>query len=419
MRRSSPLIPLAALLVLGLVAGTAEATNGYFSHGYGTPYKSVAGAGVALRLNTLAPATNPAAMVWVGRGFDVEMSLFNPNRDFTVNGAPSGFPGTFGLAPGTVESDSLIFLIPGAGANWMLTEDDSLGVTLYGNGGMNTTYASPVFGAGATGVDLAQMFLAPTYSRRLGNHSLGVSGILAYQRFEAKGLAAFGQFSMDPAHLTNMEHDSSFGYGARLGYLGQWWDQLAVGASFQTEISMGELESYSGLFAEGGSFDIPKNWTLGVVVTPVDALDIAFDVQRVYYSDVPAVANPMLPNMMSNPMGAALGPGFGWNDVTAYKAGLQFHKGSWTWRGGYSHADQPVPSDDVLFNILAPGIVEDHATFGLSKAFEGGRQIHLSITRAFSKSVSGGNPLEVPELQDIDLRMDQWELSIGYSFGFR
>ena len=30
----------------------------------------------------------------------------------------------------------------------------------------------------------------------------------------------------------------------------------------------------------------------------------------------------MLPSMMGNSLGSAQGPGFGWNDVTAYEAGL-------------------------------------------------------------------------------------------------
>jgi hypothetical protein len=57
---------------------SAGATNGYFSHGYGTLYKGLAGAGSALHLSTLAPATNPASMVWVGHRYDVGVAVFNP-----------------------------------------------------------------------------------------------------------------------------------------------------------------------------------------------------------------------------------------------------------------------------------------------------------------------------------------------------
>ena len=39
-------------------------------------------------------------------GFEIGVGLFNPNRQYEVVGNPSGYPGTFGLMPGTVESGS-------------------------------------------------------------------------------------------------------------------------------------------------------------------------------------------------------------------------------------------------------------------------------------------------------------------------
>ena len=55
-----------AALAIVLAATPALATDGYFSHGYGTHYKGMAGAGVALHLDSLAAATNPAAMAFLG-----------------------------------------------------------------------------------------------------------------------------------------------------------------------------------------------------------------------------------------------------------------------------------------------------------------------------------------------------------------
>ena len=36
--------------------------------------------------------------------------------------------------------------------------------------------------------------------------------------------------------------------------------------------------------------------------------------------------------------------------------------------------------------------------------------------RAFSKQVTGPNPLEVPGLQAIELKMDQWDFELSWSF---
>jgi long-chain fatty acid transport protein len=200
-------VPLVLALFLPASAG---ATNGYFSHGYGTLYKGLAGAGSALHLSTLAPATNPASMVWVGHRYDVGVAVFNPNRQYSVSGNPSGLPGTFGLAPGTVESGSSFFAVPNFGANWMIGEQSSFGFALYGNGGMNTDYQARTFGFAPTGVDLSQLFIAPTYARKLGSrHAIGVSGIVAYQRFRAQGLSAFTAMSSDAGRLSDNEHANS------------------------------------------------------------------------------------------------------------------------------------------------------------------------------------------------------------------
>jgi hypothetical protein len=34
----------------------------------------------------------------------------------------------------------------------------------------------------------------------------------------------------------------------------------------------------------------------------------------------------------------------------------------------------------------------------------------------FSKSLTGANPLEAPGQQTIELKMNQWEFEVGYSF---
>ncbi len=408
-----------AALVLSVAALPAAATNGYFAHGYGTPYVAMGGAGVALPLNTVAPATNPAADSFL-TGYDLSVGLFNPNREYTVTGNPSGYPGTFGLAPGTVTSSNSLFYMPNIGANWKTGEKTTVGLVVYGNGGMNTTYDSPTFYAGRTGVDLSQLFMAPTVTYRVAEgHAFGVSPIVAYQRFQAEGLQNFAALSSDPSCLTNNGYAQSFGWGARIGYLGKITDWLSVGAAYQTRISMGKMDEYCGLFAEDGAFDVPQNWTAGVAVVPLPGLTVALDVQEIYYSQVNSVGNAMIPNLMIAPLGATNGAGFGWHDVTAYKAGLQYEAGAgWVLRAGYSYAAQPVPSSEVLFNILAPGIVEHHVTAGVSKEVGQRTRAHLSVMHALSNSVTGANVLEAPGQQRIELKMNEWLFDMGLSFGF-
>lgn len=396
-----------------------EATDGYFSNGYGTQCKAMAGACAARAQDALAAANNPAAMFWAGRRYDLGLNFFRPIRSFTVEGSPSGAPGTFGLAPGQVESGSRLFLIPSFGANWRLGNDTSFGITLYGNGGMNTNYDAPVFGSRPAGVNLMQMFIVPTVARRFGGkHSVGVSPILAWQRFKAEGLAAFAPFSSDPSALSNQGYAQAPGIGVKAGYMGELHRRLSVGAYYQSRIRMGKFDRYRGLFAEQGGFDIPSAYTAGVVIRPQERISVSADVQRIHYSSIRSVGNPMLPNLMQARLGDANGPGFGWKDITVGRFGAEITPArEWTLRGGFSAAEQPIPEGEVLFNILAPGVIQRHVTFGLTRALPGGRAFHLAVVRAFESRVRGANPLEVPGRQNITLRMHQWEFELGFSFG--
>lgn len=411
---------LVVLFVLSF-SSLSFATNGYFANGYSVESKALGGAGVALPESSLDASVNPALMAFVGTRVDISLSLFNPNREYTVEGNPSGFPGTFGLTPGTVKSDSKFFLVPAIGASWSLDNKTSVGLSIFGNGGMNTNYDKSTFlGSQPTGVDLMQLFIVPTLAVKVAEkHAIGVSPIIAYQRFEARGLEAFSNFSGDKDNLTNNGHDSSFGFGGRIGYYGELTPYLSIGASYQTKIWMTSLDDYAGLFAKQGDFNIPANWTIGVAVKPMPTLAFLFDVQKIYYSDVKSIGNPMMPNLMAAPLGSDGGAGFGWHDMTIYKAGVQWKSSQdWIWRAGYSYGKEPIRSDDVMFNILAPGVIEQHASVGFTKAISKTQDLSFSLVHAFSKSVSGPNPLEVPGQQEIKLKMNQWEGTVGYAWKF-
>lgn len=398
------------------------ATDGYFLHGYGTGQKGMAGAGVALLFGPMDAATNPASGVFSGPGLVFGVAAFSPDRQFEVTGSPSGYPGTFGLKPGTVASDSKWFPVPHFGVTWKLGDKAAFGLAMYGNGGMNTTYNQAVFyGSSPTGVNLSQMFFAPNISTKFGGgkHAVGASVLLAYQRFDAKGLEAFSMFSSAPTKLTNNPPDNSYGVGVRVGYLGQLSRYLSVGASYQSRTKMSAFSNYAGLYAEQGGFDVPSNWVAGVAIKPSPAVDIALDVQGIRYSEVKSIANPMLPNLQTAQLGNANGAGFGWQDMTTVKMGVQFRSGhGLTWRGGYSYGASPVQPSEVMFNILAPGVIEQHVTGGLSKTFGNGHALHLAVTKALSNSVTGPNPLEVPNGQQVKLTMSQWDLEFGYSIKF-
>lgn len=441
---------LALTFAVGLAVSepaSVFATNGYFSHGYSVKEKGLAGAGVAYSQDSLAAATNPADMVFVGKHLDVGAALFSPDRRYTSTGGPSLVCGptgcTFSVGPQSIKSENDLFLIPQFGRNWMLGDNSSAGLSIYGNGGLNTEYeggtatffvpppgpgafVSPpgTFGDGTLSSDLAQIFFNGSYARKLGSQgqaSWGVSGILAAQPFEAKGLANFAPFSTNPSKLSNNGHDISTGFGVKLGIQGKVTSKLALGASYQSEIQMSDFDDYAGLFAEQGGFDIPATWTVGLALDVTQNSKFVLDIQEIMYSDIPSVANPFsnlttgcLGGDTSQCLGGANGAGFGWEDMTIVKLGYQWQSGpKWIWRFGFSTGDQPIPSSEVLFNIIALAVPEEHFTFGFTRTLGKSSEVNFSLMMAPNNSVTGANPLD--PAQTIEIEMKQVELAATWA----
>ncbi|MFC2119678.1 OmpP1/FadL family transporter [Bacteroidota bacterium] len=421
------------LFVASTFSITVFATDGYFRHGYGIKYSALAGSGVAVSLSSLGAISNPAGIVFLDSDrYDFNISYFSPSREYTVTGDPSLMQGTFPLTPETVKSDGSSFFFPTLGANWMLNPTMAIGLVIYGNGGMNTEYPAQVFydpGSPKTGVNLEQLFAGVTYAIEIAEgHSLAAQGLFGWQRFTAQGLASFSMFSSDTANLTGNAKSISTGFGFKVGYQGKIGKMFRIGASYQSKMNMSEYERYAGLFAEKGGFDVPANWQAGIAVTPSKALTILFDVQQILYSGVKSVANkmdlvnnsPMLPtgpNPDFKPLGDPEGWGFGWEDMTIIKFGLMYKlQQNWVLYGGYSYGQQPIPESEVLFNILAPAVVESHITLGVSKAINKSNEIMVAFMYAPEGSVTGPNPLEAPNQQTIELKMNQFQIDIGYGF---
>lgn len=417
---------------------SAFATNGYFAHGYSMKSKGMAGTGVALPQDTLANADNPAGMTEVGTRLDVGAVVFSPSpRGYTVTGNPSGAPGTFGLEPGSYDSDNDYFLIPSFGYNYQINPNSSIGVSVYGNGGMNTEYPASLYslsggtyGAGTAGVNLEQLFVNGTYAFKVHkNHSLGISLIGVYQKFRAQGLTNFGGVSNDPSSLTDNGDASSTGFGGKIGWLGQLAPNFALGVSYQTKMGMSSFDKYKGLFAEEGDFDIPATATAGLAWDTTKNQTLTFDVQWIQYSDVKAISNPMMPNFATcagrttptdpSCLGGDNGIGFGWEDMTIYKIGYQFTTANkWTWRVGYSNGNNPIPQSEVLFNILAPAVMEHHITGGFTMPTGKTSELTFAAMYAPKSTVKGPNSLEAPGQQEIELNMTQWELGAAWGMKF-
>jgi long-chain fatty acid transport protein len=442
----------AGILALSIAAAfplAAGATDGYFAHGYGMQAKGMGGASTAVAESAFGAATNPATMAFAGNRFEIGLDLFSPRRKASRSGA-----GPFGL-DGTSDSGSNVFAIPEIAYNRMVSPNMSLGITVYGNGGMNTDYPggelpSPgacgpatgpgtgfnpqpgpynlLCGNGSLGVDLMQLMVAPSVAFKLGpDHAIGIAPLFAYQRFEMNGLQPFEGFSTSPGNVTNRGYDDSTGYGVRIGYYGRLSPQVAIGAAYATKMRMSEFDTYRGLFAEQGGFDIPSHWSVAVTFHPSPTTLVTAEYQRINYTDAKSVSNPSslllqcAGGNLANCLGGSDGAGFGWQDIDVFKLGVQWRQSpSLTLRAGINISDNPIRSEDVTINILAPGVVRNHVTLGATWGLDRDSEITGAFMYAFSNDVNGPSLFNnfVPGLNAQE-KIEMYQYSIGVQYARR
>jgi long-chain fatty acid transport protein len=475
---------------------TTSATTGYFGLGFGAKSMGLAGATVSNPQDAIAAATNPAGMALVGERIDIDVRFFSPNeRNAKLYTTAAG--GTFDVKD---KSRRNLFIIPNLGYTSQINDKLWWGISIYGNGGMNTAYdrniydeAFAVLGAaqqgiphpqdpppaklcdptgangpmpppgttcgafvpegtttglpntGTLGVDLAQAIFAPTLSMKLNEkHTVGASLLIGVQRFSARGLGNFQCFTKTavadalaggpnatscqqgfaavPSNgLTNNDSDWSYGAGVRLGWMGDVHPRVTLGASASSKIYMTEFDDYDELFAEEGDFDIPAMASASITFKATPKMNLSFDVERIFYEGVDSISNtgpavgPSIPPG-SGPLGTDKGLGFGWEDINIYRLALDYrHNDQWTFRGGVSMNDQPIPDDQVLFNIIAPAVIEKHATLGFTYRPNKSSEWSLAYMHAFKETVKSDlTAFGIPGKID----MYQNSVDVGYALKF-
>jgi long-chain fatty acid transport protein len=495
MSLSKKCLSTVAIVSISLLAvPIAHATNGYFKIGYGAKNLGMAGTGIAYGQDSLASAINPAALADVsGDRIDGGLEAFSPLRKGEVNAEGLGTPdfggGATQGADVSKDSNANWFLIPSVGFSNDWGNGWHTGLAFVANGGLNTRYETniytqafaPVIGmtnppagfAGiltfpppngygvdpnvvnqslqalgnnpntgpSLGVNMAQLLITPTVTYSFDEHnSVGFSPIIARQTFRAYGLGLFQAFSSDPKHVTNNGNDYSWGYGGRIGYMGNF-GKFSFGATYTSRIYMQEFDQYSGLFAKGGDFDIPSTYGLGFAFRATPKLTLAADVSRINYSEIDSLHNdgPTADEFLnafsyalsggtaqgtsiSNPLGSSNGWGFGWDDATVIKLAADYrYDDKWEFRLGYNYADVPYNNDQALFNVLAPAVVKHHITTGLTYTQSKNSQWTLAYMHAFNNDLDytyQGTGQYAPFSYSAKNEMKQNAFAISYGYTF-
>ena len=400
---------LIALVVMSVVSFGASATNGYSMIGYGAKSIGLGGAGVAFPQDRLVGAISPAAMAHVDDGWDGGLRVLAAIRNGSVD-----CRGIFACDQVVKDRSARdLFMIPNFSWKRQLSEQFSAGVTMYGNGGINTTYGrsfyneagarilggtpgSPGFPrTGKFGVDFSQLFIAPSIAWQVHpSHTLGVSPIMAIQRFSIRGFENFAALSSDPTSTSSRGTDYKLGGGFRVSWLGEMHSSLRLGAQYTSRMWTKDHTKYNGLLADGGDMDAPPHWTVGFAWDATQQLTLVFDFQRILFGSIDALSNPgpsaaELTGIISpdRRLGASNGIGFGWNDQSVFKLGANYkYNDALTLRVGWNHGSSQIPNREALINIVAPATINDHGTLGASWQFGQVGELSLAYMYAFKKT---------------------------------
>jgi len=429
----------------------AHATNGMFMPGYGAKSIGMGGAGVAYGQDGFAAAANPAGISRMGFRIDGNLGLFNAPRSAAV-GTSAGASSSLGYEfDGASTSLNNLFPVPGLAATMDFDDRLTFGIAMVG-AGMNTTYDHNIFagiqGPGRAtpneklGVDLIQIQMPMTAAYQVDAHNaVGLSFVPAVQYFKAYGLETFNSFHITTPqgkdYFTNKGRDEAHGAGLRAGWMGKYFDdRLTLGVTYASKIYMSKFKRYKGLFAQGGSLDIPANWALGIAFKPTKNTTVTLDRERILYAGVRSISNrgpfevadtpgipatPVGPRVFGLLLGEEGGMGFGWKSQTVYKFGVDYkYNNDWTFRAGYNYGKSPIPADQLTFNALAPAVVEKHYALGFTYSIDATSEFNFGYMYVpLKKQVECNNATPSTNVVGcVAVQMKENDFEFGYSLKF-
>lgn len=337
----------------------ATATEGIKLIGVGPVQQGTAGAGVASAKDSTWLILNPAGLTDVGRQVDASFQYFSPSRKMYSSANPGA---------GTQRDDSG-FVIPSLSTSFGCCRKDNgyFGFGVYGTSGMGVDYDQPRINGstGDTYTELSVSKMTLTYAQAFGNgFSIGGGPVLVLSRFRTDMETGSG--------AADGSWDGATGIGFIIGANQKIGDRLTIGASYLSEQFMSEFDEYDNLLAD--SLNLPQVATIGLAYDLFDNLEAVLDYRWIGWNRLDT-----------------LGDQFGWEDQRIVKAGLTWDVSDrLTLRGGASHGNSPIQSEDVFANALFPAVIETHFTAGATYAFDR-FTLHATFVHAFDREFTDSN----------------------------
>jgi long-chain fatty acid transport protein len=342
--RSRSLHLAVALAVAAFHAG-ALAVNGALPGGNGIKNASMGGASIALPLDAVAAANNPAGIAFVPSSATLGLQVF------------SGHSSANYVLPGNHLENRQTQMAPDGGFIWHSAPEVTLGISMSG-AGAGSDYgqpALPVPGAGTAKTTLRVAEFIPAMAwTPTPDLALGLGLTLARQQFEADGVIVPAPVPGGLLPVPGHGRQTATGVGVRAGVLWKPASGWTFGGNLKSRARMGRLDGYDRdlLAYSDGRIDIPAQYGVGVAWQPTERLTLAADWLRILWGEIKAMQDPN---------------GFAWRDQPVLRLGAAWALDErWTLRAGYSRNRGQIDPSRAVQNLLVPSINEKAYTAGLS-----------------------------------------------------
>lgn len=426
------------IIGLGLLGalGVSSSADAFIA---GAKATGMAATGIAYPQDAYAGAYNPAGIVdvtdrvdagfaWIqDRGHIRGRGNINPlvNKKYDAFKTKDIYDADFGINK-TFNTEFC-----GCCLNW------AAGFVAYNRDYQKTSYTSPLvlLGTSNAGLEYLHETFSPVFALRVNDcFSIGVSVDVQVQRAKVNGLQNFTAappaapfaFSLYPDKVTNKGYAYSSGVGATIGCKWDISDCLSVGLTYRTKTKMSKFHKYKGFLAQRGLLNVPQKVGAGIAFRFLPGATLAFDVEWINWGDVKSLRNPLInsrtnplvPPFIFTPLGSEHGPGFGFQNQTFYRVGIDYQfNDCFTVRAGFRHANAPVRRTQTAVNVLSCDTVENFLTVGATYTWNCCAEVTIFYAYGFSNKIKGKNSIPAA-LGGGNIDLVESKDGLGISFGY-
>jgi len=365
-------------------ASALYATNGDTLIGVGAKTRSMGGAGIAFSHGAESTLVNPALITHINENeISFGGTIFMPDISTEI----SPYTG------GKVDSDADISMIPAVALSSKIGDNFYIGTGMWGTAGMGTDFRgeNTLFNMETT---LQLMQFAVPLAYKTGGFSIGIAPIVEYGSLDI-------HYTMGTS-VVSPGQSQDFGFGASVGATYEFENGFTIGAVYKSEIKLdykdvlttatAPFSPIPGFPSIGDKLEQPSEYGIGIGYT-FGPHSIALDWKRINWSSAEGYEQ------------------FGWDDQNVIAVGYQYDAGTWSFRMGYNHADNPLTiyngkGMDIsgaalnMFNLLGfPATAEDHFTVGGTYIFSDKFSMDLTAVYAPKETTKA----DISALQNIGM----------------